>query len=389
MPYEKRKAEGKWCVYKEGADKPLACHANEREADDHLAALHANVKYSAGHSLDAEIFAVGKWNGLSFTQNDLRMMEAAFNELGDNMRVPLKLGHNSDQPMTDGHPALGWVEKVWVAGDKLMARFVDMPKVLYDSIKKRLYRNVSVELDMDVQYKGADFPFVLTGVAVLGADIPAVNTLADLTTYMSRGAAFSVGRHAVFSAIAGQSQTKEYKMTLEELIQKVAELTTVVATFTTENATLKADKAQLESQVAKFTAEAKAKADADTKTAVEAKRTQVTTILEDGVKSEAITPAQRETYSRVLRVSDDAAVQALDIEQVKAMIPTGKQQFSREQGRNDGGAGEELTAPEKVAAECQAMITKGEAKTFQEAQTVLFKRDPKLAREYVNFNDKE
>lgn len=342
------------------------------------------------HELDAEIFAVGKWNGFEFTQNDLRMMEAAFAELGDNLRVPLKMGHNNEQPMTDGKPALGWVTKVWVAGEKLMARFTDMPTIVYEAMKKKLYRNVSIELDMDVKYKEKDFPFVLSGVALLGADIPAVNTLADLKHYLSRSAAFSAGRKACFTAIAGQSQTKEHKMTLEELTQKVAELTLTVATFTTENATLKAEKAQLEAQVAKFTADAKAKADAEAKAAVEAKRTQAKTILEDGVKSEAITPAQRETYSRVLRLDDDAAVQALDIEQVKAMIPAGKKQFSREQGRNDGGnGGAELTAPEKVAAECQAMIAKGDAKSFQEAQAVLFKRDPKLAREYVDFNDKK
>lgn len=339
------------------------------------------------HELDAEIFAVGKWNGFAFTQNDLRMMEAAFAELGDNLRVPLKMGHNNEQPMTDGQPALGWVTKVWVAGEKLMARFADMPTIVYEAMQKKLYRNVSIELDMDVKYKEKDFPFVLSGVALLGADIPAVNTLADLKHYLSRSAAFSAGRKACFSAIAGQSQTKEYNMTLEELTEKVAELTMNVATFTTENAKLKADNAELTGKVAKFSADATAKAEAEAAAAVTTKRATITTILEDGVKSEGITPAQRETYSRVLRLDDDASVQALDIEQVKAMVPAGKKQFSKEQGRAQGDGGTELTAPEKVAAECQAMITKGEAKTFAEAQTVLFKRDPKLAREYVDFNN--
>lgn len=341
------------------------------------------------HELDVEIFAVGKWNGFSFTNNDLRMVEAAFAELGDNLRVPLKFGHNDEQPMTDGKPALGWVSKVWNTGDKLMAHFTDLPTIVYEALKKKLYRNVSIELDMDVKYKGKDFPFVLSGVALLGADIPAVNTLADLKHYLSRDAKFSVGRKACFSAIAGQSQTKENKMTLEELTAKVAELTLSVATFTTENAKLKADNADLQGKVAKFTADTTAKAEADAKAAVAAKRTQVTTILEDGVKSEAITPAQRENYSRVLRLDDDASVTALDIEQVKAMIPAGKKQFSKEQGRNDQGSNTELTAPEKVVAECSALIAKGDAKTFQEAQRVLFQRDPKLAREYVDFNNKE
>lgn len=340
------------------------------------------------HELDAEIFAVGKWNGFPFTLNDLRMMEAAFNELGDNLRVPLKMGHNDEQPLTDGQPALGWVSKVWVAGEKLMAKFTDMPTIVYDAMQKKLYRNVSIELDMDVKYKEKDFPFVLSGVALLGADIPAVNTLADLKHYLSRNAAFSVGRQMVFTAIAGQPPTKEYMMTIEELTKKVAELTTDVATFTTENAKLKADNAELQSKVAKFNADAAAKAEADAKAAVAAKRAQVTTILEDGVKSEAITPAQRETYSRVLRLDDDTAVSALDIEQVKALVPTGKKQFSKEQGRDTAGS-DDLDAPSRVVAEVNAMLAKGEAKTFAEAQSVLFTRNPKLAREYVDFNDKE
>lgn len=342
------------------------------------------------HELDAEIFAVGKWNGFEFTQNDLRMMEAAFAEIGDNLRVPLKMGHNDKQPMTDGMPALGWVTKVWISGEKLMARFTDMPAIVYEAMKKKLYRNVSIELDMDVKYKEKDFPFVLSAVALLGADIPAVNTLADLKHYLSRDAGFSIGRKACFSAIAGQSQTKEYMMTLEDLTQKVAELSASVATFTTENARLKADNAELTAKVAKFTADTAAKAEAEAKAAITAKRATIATILEDGVKSEAITPAQRETYSRVLRLDDDAAVKALDTEQVKAMIPAGKKQFRKEQGHNNGDtSGDVLTAPEKVVAECTAMIAKGDAKTFQEAQRVLFQRDPKLAREYVDFNDKE
>ena len=344
------------------------------------------------NELDAEIFAVGKWNGLEFTQDDLRAMESAFADIGDNLRVPLKMGHNNKQPMTDGQPALGWVKKIWVAGGKLMAKFVDMPDIVRKAMEKKLYRNVSVELDMDVKYKQKEYPFVVSAVALLGADIPAVNTLADLKHYLSRDADFSVGRSACFSAIAGQSKTKEYTMTLEELTKKVAELTADVATFTTENAKLKAEKAELEAKVAKFSADAKAKADADAKAAVQTKREAITTILEDGVKSEAITPAQRENYSRVLRLDDDASVQALDIEQVKALIPEGKKKFSKEKGHDNGGNNAEdndLTPPEKVVAECEAILAKGDAKTFAQAQQLLFRRDPKLAREYVDFNDRK
>ena len=176
---------------------------------------------------------------------------------------------------------------------------------------------------------------------------------------------------------------------LEELTQKVAELTAAHATFTTDNAKLKAENADLAGKVAKFEADAKAKAEADGKAAVAAKRTQITTILEDGVKSEGITPAQRDNFTKVLRLDDDASVTALDIESVKAMVPAGKKQFSREQGRQNGDGASDLTVPEQVDAEVKAMLAKKEAGNYAEAQNILFTRNPKLARAYVDFNDKE
>jgi regulator of replication initiation timing len=388
MPYEKRKKDGKVCVYKEGDDKPVGCHATDAEADAQIAALHANEKNMS--TLDAEIFAIGKWNGMAFSADDLEGIVGAFESLGDKLRVPLKFGHNDEQHMTDGKPALGWVEKVWVAGEKLMARFTDVPDIVMACIKKKKYKNVSIELDMDVKHMGKDYANVLTGVALLGADIPAVNTLKDLTHYLSRGAAFSVGRKAVFTAIAGITETKEKDMEqIEKLTKQVADLTATVATFTTSDAKLKADNAELASKVAKFEADAKDKAEAEGKAAVAAKRAQITTILEDGVKSEGITPAMRDNFTKVLRLDDDTAVTALDLEQVKAMVPAGKKQFSREQGRQNGDGVGDLTVPEQVDAEVKAMLAKKEAGNYAEAQNILFTRNPKLARAYVDFNDKE
>lgn len=389
MPYEKRKKDGKVCVYKEGSDKPLGCHDTEADADDQIAALHANVDMS---TLDTEIFAVGKWNGMNFSLADLDGMVAAFNALRDNHKVSLKLGHNDEQALTDGKPALGWVDRVWVSGNKLMARFTDMPKIVVDAIKKKLYKHVSVELDLDVQYKATRYPFVLSGVALLGADIPAVNTLKDLTHYMSRGAAFSVGRRAVFSAIAGNTQSGGIKMEqIEILTRQVADLTGKVANFTTEKATLAAENADLKAKVAKFEADMKARAEADAKAAVAAKRTVVLSILEDGVKREVITPVQRTQYSALLRIDNDDAVMAIDVETVKALVPAGGKQFSREHARQNGGgdqgAGDDPVR--QVTAECMAMVGKGEAKDFMAAQVILFTRNPKLAREYVDFNNKE
>lgn len=341
--------------------------------------------------MDAEIFAVGKWNGMEFSAEDLQGMAATFMTLGDNMRVALKMGHNDEQKMTDGKPALGWVDKVWVAGEKLMAHFTDVPQVVVDAIKKKLYKNVSVEMDVDVNHKDTNYPYVLTGVALLGADIPAVNTLKDLTHYMSRGAAFSVGRSVVFSAIAGnREQGEEDMQTIEQLTTKVAELTTQLATFTADAAAASAENAALKAKVAKFEADAEAATKATEKARIDAKRKEAEKILEDGAAAEAITPAQRDTFSKVLRLSDDASVDALDIEQVKALIPAGKKVFSRTQAKNkDGKEDLELRADAQVAKEIAELQAANTDLSFAAAQKMVFDRNPELAREYVSLNDKE
>lgn len=338
--------------------------------------------------LDTEIFAVGKWNGMTFTLDDLKQMAQSFAALAQNQDVMLKLGHNDAQKMTDGQPALGWVSKVWVAGDKLMARFTDLPKIVHDAITKKLYKNVSVELDLDVQYKSNHHPYVLTGVALLGADVPAVNTLKDLTHYLSRDAAFSVGRKAVFSAIAGQSTTGDRTMELAELTKQVAALTASVSTLTTENAAMKAEKLEMSAKVAKFEADAKAVEEATAKARVVAKRAEVVGILEEGVKTEAITPAQREQFSKLMRIDDDAALMAIDVKEVQALTANGKKKFSREQAKQGDDKNKvDLTAAQRVVLEIKELRAANKDLSFAAAQTLVFSRNKELAKEYVNSND--
>lgn len=132
-----------------------------------------------------EVFAPGTWNGLTFTRADLDDIARNFVALNPYHKVPLKLGHNTKQPLTDGQPALGWVSNVYVGtGDKLFAVAMDVPTVVMNAIKSKLYRKVSIELDIDVQHKGKFYRYVLSGVALLGAEIPAVNVLADLDKYL-------------------------------------------------------------------------------------------------------------------------------------------------------------------------------------------------------------
>lgn len=340
-------------------------------------------------TLDAEIFAVGTWNGMPFTQEDLANIAKTFDTLGERMRVALKLGHNDEQKKTDGEPALGWVDKVWVQGEKLMARLTDLPDVVYEAIKKKLYRNVSVELSMDVDHKGTKYPYVLTGVALLGADVPAVNTLKDLKHYMSRNADFSVGRHAVFSAIAGNTKGEGNMDPIEKLTAQVADLTAKFATLSAQNATLTATNAEQAARIAKFEADKKADDAAAAKAKTDAKRKEVTALFEAAVKDGSLIPAQREHFSKLLNIDDDAAVNALNIENVKLLLAGQKKGQFKSQGAGQGSTttddkeGDDMEPSQQLAKAVAEVRIKNPELDFMAAQRMVFSANPELARAYI------
>jgi hypothetical protein len=129
-----------------------------------------------------EIFSTGTWNGDPYTEDDLDAMVSAFSVAGIN--PPLKLGHADAQKFfgqKDGAPALGWVERIYRRGKKLLADMKDVPEALYGLIREKKYRKVSAEIYWN--FKGGDgtvFPRALKAVALLGADMPAVSNLEDL-----------------------------------------------------------------------------------------------------------------------------------------------------------------------------------------------------------------
>jgi len=141
--------------------------------------------------IEAEIFSVGTWNGHTVTQADLEQMVTNFVRLKDQLRPPLKFGHDARQTLlgqADGDPALGWVDKLRVVGDKLVATFRDVAPVVRQAILAGRYRRVSAEIYTNVRQGGKDLGSALKAVALLGADLPAVTNLKDLAVYMTAGA---------------------------------------------------------------------------------------------------------------------------------------------------------------------------------------------------------
>lgn len=141
-------------------------------------------------SLDnVDIFAVGKWNKDKYSAIDLQEMIQNFNALKDVVKPPAKIGHSEDQTLLkkEGLPAAGWVDKLKLVGDKVVASFKDVPKVIKDLIDKKAYKRVSAEIYPTYKnpVDGKIYKNVLRAVAFLGSDIPAVETLSDISALYS------------------------------------------------------------------------------------------------------------------------------------------------------------------------------------------------------------
>lgn len=130
--------------------------------------------------LGAPIFSAGSWNGDRYDAADLDAMIASFNQVG--FKPPLKLGHDPSQPLaqSDGMPAIGWVANLRRVGNTLFADLTNLPKKVYEAIKRKNYNRVSAEIYWNYEANGKKWSRVLKALSLLGAEIPAVTDLASL-----------------------------------------------------------------------------------------------------------------------------------------------------------------------------------------------------------------
>lgn len=129
-----------------------------------------------------EVFAAGNWNGDDYSVQDLDEMVRAFTENQLTLKPSLKLGHSSDQKLLqkDGYPSAGWVSRLYRSGSKLIADFVDIPNKVYELISRKAYRKVSSEIYWNIDVNGKKYKRLLSAVAFLGEDMPAVGCLDDI-----------------------------------------------------------------------------------------------------------------------------------------------------------------------------------------------------------------
>ncbi len=175
-------------------------------------------------------------------------------------------------------------------------------------------------------------------------------------------------------------------MDLAQLTEAVNKLTIQVTELSTGKAKADADNIVLTAKVKQFEATAQATSDAALTAKIALKRDDVKKLLEDGVKAMKITPAQRDTFMRMLCLEDDVAVEKLDVSEVSRFIASGSN-FSKPNARSKqehDDQSDDTHISVTVANGVSDILAKKEAANHLEAQGLFFRRNPELARQYVD-----
>jgi len=256
-----------------------------------------------------EIFAIGEWNSIEFSEADVDSIIKSFDLLELAGHIPLKLGHEGPDARDDPETqfALGWVTKLYREGKKLLADFT-VPEKVAAWIRDGMLRFVSVELLKDVKADTREIPWVLDAVALLGADQPAVGILKSLSLTMARSTALQCRERVAFSRDNPTTggHTANMAEPNDDMKALLARLTA---------AERKADDAEKERDTVRLTAaraeQAEAKLSelqAQTRNEkIAAHRKTLMELFEAPIKAKTILPAVREQFKRVLAdVPDDA-----------------------------------------------------------------------------------
>ena len=341
-----------------------------------------------------EIFATGKHFGsrvTNITLDDLQEMVNSFNELTtsiEGFRPVLKLGHEEAQAFfgqNKGLPNLGFIDKIWVEGQKILANFTNVPDALVDLIKMRRFNSVSIEMFPKTVFNGREFKNVLVAVALLGAELPAVKGLKELAatlfTEMPDDPDFEGDKIELKETedmtVVTYTQEQHDALVAQAVAAATATVKTefegVVATLTTKVETAETAKGTAETALREFE-DATRKANA---------ATMVDKAIEDG----KLLPKQKDSalafalsLSGTIKFGDTEKSAAEVFESFLSEMPKKIDLSEKGKGGSDDETGEFNTAAEEVHAKATALVKKSEGKLdYRDARTeVLTDEDLKL-----------
>lgn len=321
---------------------------------------------------DREIFKVGTWRGNQTVTADaayLASMVQSFADLNSQVpgfAVPIKLGHNKRV----GEPAFGYAENVRLSedGGTVLADFNDVPQEIVDAITEKKYNTVSVELWPQVNFGGKTYTNVLSGVALLGAEWPAVKGLKPLSMFSDQETPIQLSQEEVEMKTFSENEH-------ETLMAAAVAAAVLVEQGKTQAAAERADRA--EAALAAFTDEAEKKAVAAVIAAAEAKG--------------QIVPANKASVlamAEALRLSVDPAKRT----EALAVFTDFVEKLPKKVDFSEGGAaaqeadGSGEGAGAKVDAAARKLMAEKKAPDYRTAIDMAFAADPALKQAYAEEN---
>ena len=252
-----------------------------------------------------EIFKAGKHtssNGLTreYTVEDCQKIVDNYNSNVANHEAPIVIGHPKDND-----PAFGWIEKLKLVGDTILAKPKQVVKEFADAVQKGLYKKRSISLYPD---------FTLRHVGFLGAVPPAVKGLADLKFN-------DATEPELFEFNEDNDQDKSKFLNqiadLSEMILSKEKEISVLKNYETDNAKLKSD--------LEFAQKSKADAEESIKTLnLKMRKMEFESYLNDKIAYGTLTPAQSEKVSLLLEALDSVQLKEGDNKELVFEFSDGK-----------------------------------------------------------------
>lgn len=120
-----------------------------------------------------EVIMAGKPKVMSFSSSDVQEIADMYNQhKGTHQEAPITIDHEKSGP------AFGWVDEVKFEEGLLKASFKEVIPEFEESVKKKMYKRISVEIQPSTKISGVDQPVNwLRAVSFLGAQSPVVKGL--------------------------------------------------------------------------------------------------------------------------------------------------------------------------------------------------------------------
>jgi cation transport regulator ChaB len=276
--------------------------------------------YSQTYELkDVEVFATGKWNGHEITDQDLDDIVNNTNEIINKLKPMVKLGHDDKQRLLQntGLPAGGWITKLKKVGDKILVNIKEVPKVLYQLIQNGAYKRISSEILNDYTEPSTKKTYkkVLSAIAFLGGDLPAVTNLKDIAALFDSGEKANI---IIYEKVENSKNNKKRKeifimpngIKVTEVDGKKFVAVEDYEKLEQDKETVDQEKKAAEEYKAKFEAEqkkAKEKEDELAKITAEKRATEIKTFVESNCSESTMhfLPKQKEVLMALMESTSD------------------------------------------------------------------------------------